>query len=135
MVTRPSYQQNSRLPRPGLPWIPYPLKTPRSAPPNPLPPQLTPLSHRHLPRLYVINIPLAHAGARQTLRMSPTPPMLGNQLAPNIPAMKQGGRQQLHASFKGGKVTYILNMGWVDGCTLQKSRDPNNLMPNDPSAT
>ena len=47
--------------------------------------------------------------------------------------MKQGGNSYTQV-FKGGKVTYILNMEWVDGCTLQVSQDPNDLMPNDPSA-
>ncbi len=46
----------------------------------------------------------------------------GNQLAPNIPAVKQGGNNYTQI-YIGGKVTYILNMGWVDGCTLQKSLD------------
>ncbi len=46
--------------------------------------------------------------------------------------MKQGGNSYTQV-YKGGKVTYILDMEWVDGCTLQASQDPNDLMPNDAS--
>ncbi|KAL9068848.1 MAG: hypothetical protein Q9161_005935 [Pseudevernia consocians] len=57
----------------------------------------------------------------------------GNQLGSNIPAMREGGNNYTQV-YKGGKVTYVLNMGWVEGCTLQTSQDPNNLMPNDATA-
>ena len=60
--------------------------------------------------------------------------VFGNQLGSNIPALKEGGNNYTQV-YNGGHLNYILNMGWENGCTLQKSQNPNDLMPNAPDIT